>query len=281
MLCFSACYAIALALEIIGLWNRVRLRRVALLVTASVGLFAHTWYLGVRVAETPQAPLTSHRDWYILAAWALAVVYLTAKFYYRKSSMGLFLLPAVLGLIAASRFATTVPLATFEAPRFWGRIHGLFLMLGTVAVLLGFIAGVMYLLQSYRLKHKLASGDRLRLPSLEWLDRANSRSLGAAAFFVGGGFITGILSRLAHTGSRNFIPWTDPVVLSLGGMMVWLLAAEAFRLVYPAARRGRKVAYLTVAAFGFLLLVLGVMTLEDSLHGTKTAAVEHTAEDTQ
>ena len=34
-------------------------------------------------------------------------------------------------------------------------------------------------------------------------------------------------------------------VLSLSGMLSWLIAAEAFRLAYPAARRGRKVAYLT------------------------------------
>jgi len=266
MLCFSASYAVALGLEVFGLWTRVRLRRVALLTMASGGVFAHTWYLGRRVAETPTAPLASHQDWYVLAAWALAVIYLAAKFYYRQSSMGLFLLPAVLGLLGASRFAATVPLATFQAPRVWGRIHGLFLMLGTVAVLLGFVAGVMYLVQSYRLKHKLRTSQHLRLPSLEWLERVNSRSLGAAALFVGGGFFTGVLSRLAHTGDQNFVPWTDPVVLTLGGMMAWLTAAEVFRLAYPTSRRGRKVAYLTVAAFVFLLLALGAVTLQDSLH---------------
>jgi ABC-type uncharacterized transport system permease subunit len=186
--------------------------------------------------------------------------------------MGLFLVPAVLGLIAASTFAATVPLATFQAPRVWGRIHGLFLMLGTVAVLLGFVAGLMYLLQSYRLKHKLRTWEHFRLPSLEWLERVNSRSLGAAALFVGGGFFTGILSRLASSGDQNFVPWTDPVVISLGGMMAWLIVAEVFRLVYPAARQGRKVAFLTVAAFVFLLLVLGAFTWEDSFHAQAPVA---------
>ena len=119
----------------------------------------------------------------------------------------------------------------------------------------------------------------LRLPSLEWLERVNSRSLGAAALFVGGGFFTGVLSRLAHTGDQNFVPWTDPVVLSLGGMLAWLIVAEVFRLVYPAARRGRKVAYLTVASFVFLLLVLALMTLQDTLHTSSDLAprVEQTA----
>lgn len=266
MLCFSASYAIALGLEVTGLWTQVWIRRLGLLLVASAGLVAHTWYLGRRVAESPAAPLASQHDWYLLAAWALAIVYLATKFYYPKTAQGLFLMPAVLGLILASRFATTVPLATFQAPRFWGRVHGLFLVIGTVAVLLGFLAGLMYLIQSYRLKHKLPPPKRLKLPSLEWLQIANSRALAAATVFVALGFFTGVISRLAHTGEENFVPWSDPVVLSLGGMMLWLVAAEVFRLVYPAARQGRKVAYLTVAAFVFLLLVLAAMTSEDSLH---------------
>ncbi len=266
--CFAASYSVAMLLEISGVWARWRGRRVAVLIAASAGLVAHTWYLGRRVAETSAAPLASHHDWYLLAAWASAVVYLAVKFYYPRSSIGLFLMPAVLALVGASQLAEKTPLATFQAPREWGRIHGILLLLGTVAVLLGFIAGVMYLVQSYRLKHKMPAGERLRLPSLEWLERANGRALGAATLFVGGGFVTGVLSRMTHEGGQNFLPWTDPVVLSLAAMTIWLVVAEIFRLVYPAARHGQKVAYLTIAAFVFLLLVLGTMTVQDSLHQT-------------
>jgi len=266
MLCFSASYAIALVLELLGLWTQFRLRRLMTLVSASAGLVAHTWYLGRRVAEMPAAPLANQQDWYISAAWALAVVYLVLKFYYPRSSVGLFVLPVVLGVIGSSRLTTTEPLATFQSPRIWGQVHGVFLMLGTVVVLLGFLAGLMYLIQSYRLKRKLPSHDRFRLPSLEWLERVNSWSLGAATLLVGGGFFTGILSRLAAEGDQNFVPWTDPVVMSLAAMLLWLVVAEVFRMVYPAARQGRKVAYLTVAAFVFLIFVLAAVTLRDSLH---------------
>jgi len=133
MFCFSASYAIALALELTGLWTQFRLRRPAILFAALAGLVAHTWYLAHRVAEMPAAPLANH----LLAAWAVAVVYFSLKFYYPRSAMGLFLLPTVLGLVGASQLATTEPLATFQAPRIWGQIHGVFLMLGTVVVLLG------------------------------------------------------------------------------------------------------------------------------------------------
>ncbi len=70
------------------------------------------------------------------------------------------------------------------------------------------------------------------------------------------------------------MPWTDPVVLSLSAMLLWLTFAEVFRLCYPAARQGRKVAYLTIAAFGFLLLVLASVTWKDSLHMTVEKTVQ-------
>lgn len=267
MVCFSASYAIALLLEIAGLWVRPRWRRTAAVVAAAAGLTAHTWYLGQRAAELPAAPLSSPHDWYLAAAWMLAALYLAAAAYYARASQGLFLLPVVLGLIGVSRISSTAPLASFEAPRFWGLAHGVLLMMGSVAVLCGFVAGVMYLLQSYRLKRKTPVSDRFRLPSLEWLQQVNSRALGAAALLVGLGFFTGVVSRLAQAGRT--VPWTDPVVLSLGGMLGWLIVAEAFRVVYPAARQGRKVAYLTLAAFIFLVITLASFTFRDSLHGSE------------
>ncbi|MCA9230614.1 MAG: cytochrome c biogenesis protein CcsA [Planctomycetales bacterium] len=266
MLCFSGSYVIALGLELSGLWTQVRLRRPMLLVAGGAGLVAHTWYLGRRIAEMPAAPLANQQDWYVLAAWALAIIYYSLKFYYPRSATGMFLLPAVLGLIGASLLVSTAPLSNSQGPRIWIQMHGIFLMLGTVVVLFGFLAGLMYLTQSYRLKHKLPTRSRFQLPSLEWLERVNSRSLGAATFLVGGGFFTGVLGRLAQEGDQNFVPWTDPVVVALAAMLLWLVVAEAFRLVYPAARQGRKVAYLTLAAFVFLILVLAAVTLEDSLH---------------
>ncbi|HYO26135.1 MAG TPA: cytochrome c biogenesis protein CcsA [Lacipirellulaceae bacterium] len=271
MLCFTASYLVALALELAGLWTRPRWRRLAVVLAATAGILAHTWYLGQRAVLWATAPLSSPHDWYLAAAWALALIYVALVLYQPKASTGVFLLPVMLGLIAAARFASHDAIASFEAPRFWGMVHGVFLMLGSVAVLLGFVAGVMYLVESYRLKKKLPSGARFALPSLEWLERVNTRSLGAAALLVAVGFFTGIITRLATAGGAG-VPWTDPVVVSLSGMLSWLVAAEAFRLAYPAARRGRKVAYLTLAGFVFLLFTLAAFMRADGVHGPEREA---------
>jgi ABC-type uncharacterized transport system permease subunit len=268
IVCFAASYAIALAVEIAGLKVRVPARRAWLVLITLAGLAAHTIYLWNRANESQTAPLASSADWLLLAAWVLAVVYLSALFYLPRAASGLFLLPLVLALIATSLAASEEPFSPERASRFWGGLHGSVLLLGTVTVCIGFAAGVMYLLQSYWLKHRRAPGSELRLPSLEWLEKINTAALAISALFVALGFISGlVLSQLRHRGEADYRLWADPVVWSLAAMLVWLIAAETFRLVYPAARRGRKVAYLTLASFVFLVVALALFVLVDTVHG--------------
>ncbi len=268
IICFAACYAIALAIEVLGLKVRLPWRRAALVAVAGAGLVAHTLYLAYRADEAGASPLSSPAEWFLLAAWLLALVYVATVLYIPRAAAGLILLPLSLGLIAASLGASPEPFAAEPVSRFWGGLHGSVLLLGTVSVCVGFVAGVMYLLQSYWLKRRRPSTDRLRLPSLEWLETANAHSLAVSAFLVGLGFASGlVLTKLRHQGEQDYVLWTDPVVLSLAAMLLWLVAAELFRIVYPPARRGRKVAYLTLASFLFLVITLTSLTLVGSVHG--------------
>ncbi len=180
--------------------------------------------------------------------------------------MGLFLWPLVLGLIAAAAwFADRQPIAPEPASRVWGMIHGMFLLLGTVTVMVGFVAGLMYLVQAIRLKRKHLSSGGIQLPSLEWLEHVNSRVVLASALMVGVGFLAGIILNLI--GGKTQLPWTDPVVWSSGLMLAWLVAAALFNVFYKPARHGRKVAYLTVVSFVFLAVVLGMLLLVNTQHG--------------
>jgi ABC-type transport system involved in cytochrome c biogenesis permease subunit len=153
--CFAASYTVALLLEASRLVFRSGVRGALLLGFGAAGLLAHTLYLGHRAVAAPAAALSSEYDWYLLAAWVLAAVYLYLTLQHQRTAVGLFILPLVLGLIGCARFADQVPFPQTRALQIWGAIHGGFLLLGMVAVLVGFVAGMMHLLQSYRLKHKV------------------------------------------------------------------------------------------------------------------------------
>jgi len=138
-------------------------------------------------------------------------------------------------------------------------VHGTSLMLATVAVLVGFAAGLMYLAQDHRLKRKLPPLRGLRLPSLEWLQKANSRAVGVAMLLLGVGILAGVILNMIYTGSDSSqLNWTDPVVLGTMLMFCWLVISGGVSALYKPAREGRKVAYLTVLSFVFLICLLAI-----------------------
>lgn len=260
--CFTASYAVALSLEAVSVARRFGLHRPVLLGFAAAGVFAHAAYLVVR-SQAEAAPLSSPADWCLLASLALAAVYGGTTLASPRHATGLFLLPVVLGLIALSHAVSPEPMAAERASLFWGRVHSASLVFATVSVTIGFLAGVMYLIQSWRLKRKMLPPTGFRLPSLETLERVNGRALGLSLWLVATGFVSGVvLTRLARGAATHGL-WTDPVVIGLSVMLGWLVVVEVFRFSYPAARQGRKVAYLTVASFVFLVITLASMALVD------------------
>ncbi len=269
IICFAASYSVALLLELSRLLFRSGIRGAVMLGFAGAGLVAHSAFLYYRAVEAAGAPLSSEQDWYLVAAWVLVVMYLYLVYYHPRTSFGLFLLPLVLGLIAtAVFFANAEPFARGPASKIWGMIHGCSIVLATVAVFLGFMAGVMYFWQTQRLKNKLPPAKGLRLPSLEWLQHANSRTIVVALITMGIGILSGmILNLMGEHPDDGRVPWHDPVVLSTTAMFAWLLVAVITSAVYRPVRAGRKVAYLTVVSFVFLLIALGVGLFLDTQHG--------------
>jgi len=264
IICFAASYAIALALELTRLLFRSGVRGAVMLGFAGAGLIAHTAYLFYRIAECYQAvgsvaaPLSSTKEWCILAAWLLAIVYLYLTWYHPRVPFGLFILPLVLGLIAAAAFlADPRPSPREPASKIWGLMHGISIMLATVAVLVGFVAGLMYLRQDRRLKSKAPRTSLLRLPSLERLQQINSRALVIALIMIGLGIVSGIVLMVINRGRTDrALPWSDPVVVSTLLMFGWLLVSSGVGVAYRPAREGRKVAYLTMVSFVFLVIAL-------------------------
>src|SRR5688572_16334782 len=273
IVCFSASYAVALALEVSRLFFRMPVRLFVMIGFAVAGLAAHSLYL-IHRAQTGTLPLSSWYDWYLIAAWLIAAAYLGLAVSRPQTNVGLFLLPVALALIGvAYAFRDQPVFARDRAQQMWGIAHGLMLLLGTVAVSLGFAAGLMYLVQSWRLKHHVPPSSGLKLPSLEWLQAINKQSLVYSSCFIALGLIAGIiLNAVEARGQSPGLPWTDSVVVSSAVLLVWLLSATIFEWLYKPAQQGRKVAYLTVASFLFLALVMAILLAGGSEHAKPRAA---------
>jgi CDP-diglyceride synthetase len=113
----------------------------------------------------------------------------------------------------------------------------------------------------------------LKLPSLEWLQAVNKHSLVYSSCFIALGLVAGIvLNMIKSQGSGVAVPWTDSVVVTSTILLVWLLAATLFEWTYKPAQQGRKIAYLTVASFVFLALVMAMLLVGGSQHAAPRGA---------
>ncbi len=270
--CFAASYLVVFGLELSRIFFNAPLRRWLVPGLMIAGLFAHSVFLvlqtGLVFSETG-IWTGSWSTWSLAAAWVLAVACLWIMIRRAESIGGVFLLPVILAIVALGTATQGVggSFSTSGAKSVWGGLHGLSLLLGTAVVALGFALGVMYLLQARRLKKKQMPSGTLRLPSLEWLQISSERSLVVSAILLGAGLVSGLVVNLinnrtaedAGAVAAHVVPWNDPVVWSSGILFLWLLAALLFNLLYRPARQGRKVAYLVVASFLFLVLELGIV----------------------
>jgi ABC-type uncharacterized transport system permease subunit len=275
--CFAASYAISLALEVSRIFFQATIRNVIMVAIAAAGLAAHSIFLVLQAREELSGglrlPLSNWPDFCLIAAGLVVGAYLGLTLRRPQLSVGVFFLPLALALIGVARLLSDAdPFSPVEASGIWRLIHGSALLLGTVGVALGFATGVMYLIQSYRLKQKLPPSSRFRLPSLEWLQRFNVETLFISTAALAVGLLSGVVMNLIHRRDAGGISWTDPVVLSSGVLFIWLLAVMTFEGIYKPARAGRKVAYLTVASFLFLGMVLFFVLF--SAHATRSAALD-------
>jgi ABC-type uncharacterized transport system permease subunit len=259
--CFAFSYLLTMILEVSRLFFQVVVRRAIILGMTALGLFAHTVYICLEIRsglEIGAVPLADWHAWCVLAALVLAVIYFVLSIRRPQNNIGLFLLPLVLGLVVTAALVNnTSSFSQQEALSVWDIIHGISLLAATVTMALGCATGVMYLAQSYRLKKKLAPRRGLRLPSLEWLQRNNSRCLFIATILVGIGLVAGVVMNANDPEETA----KGGVVISSAILLCWLVTVLLFEYFYKPARQGRKIAYLTVASFVFLALVLGIVIL--------------------
>lgn len=255
IVCFAASYAVALACEASRLLFRSGIRGAVMVAFATAGLVAHAAFLVWRAASASAVPLSSPYDWYLLAAWLLAAGSLALTISTPRTPVGLFILPVVLGLIGAATLSSRDPFPQTPATQIWGAIHGSFNLAASLAVAVGAIAGLMWLFQAGRLARKQAPMQGFRMPSLERLSSTVAATIAWAAWTSAAGFTSGIVLNAVNRrrGLLETVPWTDPVVLRMATLVLWLaIAAVVARVASRRPGGARTMAWLSLVSFAML-----------------------------
>ncbi len=270
ILCFTGTYALALVSELSRFVVRSQARWYVTVSLTALGWLVHTAFLGNILWREGEVLVTTVRESLLVLSWMLTAInlYLVVRSP-KPVAVGLFVLPVV---IALGGMAGLMDRRESWADwggwvTFWGIAHGIFLLLGAVSTCVAFVAGLMYLTQAHRLKHKRPPRFGLVLPSLEQSERINRGAITVAFPLLTFGFLIGIGLILAtRRGGGPMLGWTDPKVLSTAGL--WLFFAVLLNARYRPAMRGRRVMLLTVVAFAFLIFTwVGVGLVLPTEHG--------------
>lgn len=253
--CFALSYLCALLLEIARVLWPARGWRLASLAFGAAGIVAHTAYL-LYNQPPPAAPYGS----LLLLAWVLALFYIYGTVHHAKQAWAVFVLPVVIGLVGLSLvWVMTAPETTSwsatewtAAHRIWGAIHGVMLLLGAVGVSVSFLASVMYLMQARRLRKKVLPDSVVPILNLERLETMNRRALNVAFPLLTAGLFLGSL--LLPEAYRLGGHWLSLKILSTAGL--WLVFLLLVYLRYAVHVPPRRLAWLSILAFGLLLLAL-------------------------
>src|SRR4051794_37088550 len=140
VLCFAGTYGLALLSELARFVTRSAARWYLTVGLTALGWLVQTAYLVNLGWSQRKIPVTTGFESLLMLSWILALIGLSLMVRSpRPMAVGLFVLPLVLALVVvAGRFASrTAQWGEWQGERkFWGSVHGVFLLAGAVSTCL-------------------------------------------------------------------------------------------------------------------------------------------------
>jgi hypothetical protein len=228
----------------------------------AVAFLTHTLYLVDRVWNAWSGdrfkPFSSWQDWGMVAAWTLAIAFAWMTWRRSDKQIGVFILPLILAIVGlAIAIPSSEPIVRAESSQsFWRLVHSAAMLLGTMFVTLGFAVACMYFVQAWRLKHLGASGSRIRLPSLEYLQSMGRKCMVGSAAAIGFGVVSGVIMNLTRDGQ---VAWTDRGILLTGALFLWLCIAALAQWASSQRGLGEWTAIMSILSFVIVVVALAVI----------------------
>jgi len=250
--CFGLSYLLALGLELARLARPSKGLRIGSLIAGAAGLFAHTTFIAYH-RPTPAEPYGS----FLYLAWVLALFYFCGSIQKdARNAWAVFVLPVVIALVGLSLLLTRETETPVDVPawasgdRFWGPVHGILILAASIGVSIGFLASLMYLVQARRIKNRVNPSRGTRLLNLESLERMNRHAVNWSFPLLTAGLLVGTLL-LRTESAENLL---SVKVLSTAGL--WVVFLVLLYLRYATSVPARRLAALSIIAFGLLLIAL-------------------------
>lgn len=247
-------YFLGTMVSMIFLLRRSEVVSKSIIGITGVGFIAHTGALASLLLMTGAFPTLNFHKALSFFSWSLVLVFLFVTWRNRLYVLGAFFLPlAFLSLVSSAILPVETPALHPVFQAVW--IHVALSILGTVGFAVAFVSGIMYLMQERLLKSKQFNALYFKLPSLDFLDNLNQRSILLGFPFLTLGILMGAISAQLTWGS--YLNWNAE--------QTWALVTWAFYLMVLMGRitvgwRAKKAAYLTIVGFaGVLLTFLGVI----------------------
>lgn len=213
-----------------------------------IGWLAQTALLVSQAVAAPGFPWGTWAGALNLLSWLVVSGYLVWGCKPRYRLLGLVVMPVAVGLLAVAWAGGGTGVAEHDEPGAMLAVH--------VALMLGGFAGftiaagmaALYLWEERQLKRRDSGLLRLRVPSLEALDRLAAR----VALLSFGALTAGIVVGLASFKKGDFD-------LAMGvSLAIWAVYAVGLILRREIGLRGRRLAWLLLAGFALAVVVLPI-----------------------
>jgi ABC-type transport system involved in cytochrome c biogenesis permease subunit len=223
-----------------------------------LGVLSHTFVIGMQTMEVRHVPIANPSRAVATFVWLLTLSYLYLELTTDERAMGVFILPIIVGLQMIPVLSPGVENRdpVLDSPWFW--VHVSSLLFAYASFALAGVLGLTYMLQFKEIKKKHLGYFYTRLPSLQILDRMNSRATVTGWAFLTLGLIVGVVwtfeaKELAPASSNlQDIGLNDPKVLF--AVLTWAVYSFAVLARNTMGWTGRRAAWLS--AVGFIIVML-------------------------
>ncbi len=217
------------------------------------GALVHTFVIGMQTMEVRHLPFANFSRAVSSFVWLLTLSYLYLELTTDERSMGVFILPIIVGLQLIPVLYPGVERAdpVLDSPWFW--VHVSSLLFAYASFALAGVLGVTYMLQFKEIKKKHLGYFYTRLPSLQILDIMNSRAVTVGWLFLTFGVIVGAV----WTAQARTLAPNDPNLRAMSiddpKIFVALLTWGVYSFAVFARRTlgwtGRRAAWLSSVGF--------------------------------